>query len=81
MGDKLFGRGKERFCISRAFLPRGSFLLLDEPTSNLDSLNEGIILKALKEEKEERTVLLVSHRQSTMNIADQVYEMDEIRVS
>ena len=81
LGDSLSGGEKQRIGIARAFLHDGSFLLLDEPTSNLDSLNEGIILKALKEEKEERTVLLVSHRQSTMNIADQVYEMDEIRVS
>ena len=81
LGDSLSGGEKQRIGIARAFLHDGPFLLLDEPTSNLDSLNEGIILKALKEEKEERTVLLVSHRQSTMNIADQVYEMDEIRVS
>ena len=81
LGDSQSGGEKQRIGIARAFLHDGSFLLLDEPTSNLDSLNEGIILKALKEEKEERTVLLVSHRQSTMNIADQVYEMDEIRVS
>ena len=81
LGDSLSGGERQRIGIARAFLHDGPFLLLDEPTSNLDSLNEGIILKALKEEKEERTVLLVSHRQSTMNIADQVYEMDEIRVS
>ena len=81
LGDSLSGGEKQRIGIARAFLHDGPFLLLDEPTSNLDSLNEGIILKALKEEKEESTVLLVSHRQSTMNIADQVYEMDEIRAS
>ena len=81
LGDSLSGGERQRIGIARAFLHDGPFLLLDEPTSNLDSLNEGIILKALKEEKEERIVLLVSHRQSTMNIADQVYEMDEIRVS
>ena len=81
LGDSLSGGERQRIGIARAFLHDGPFLILDEPTSNLDSLNEGIILKALKEEKEERTVLLVSHRQSTMNIADQVYEMDEIRVS
>lgn len=50
--------------------------MLDEPTSNLDSLNEGMILKALKEECAEKTVVLVSHRQSTMKIADKVYEME-----
>ena len=55
-------------------------LLLDEPTSNLDSLNEGIILKSLKEESK-GTVVLVSHRESTMGIADDVYHMDAGRVS
>lgn len=55
--------------------------MLDEPTSNLDSLNEGIILKALKEECTEKTVVLVSHRQSTMKIADKVYEMENGRIS
>ena len=57
------------------------FLLLDEPTSNLDALNEGIILKSLKEARGEKNVLLVSHRKSTMNLADVVYEMGAHRVS
>ena len=56
-------------------------LLLDEPTSNLDSLNEGIIMKSLKEESRGRTVVLVSHRESTMGIVDEVYHMDAGRVS
>lgn len=55
--------------------------LADEPTSNLDSLNEGIILKSLKESCEKKTVVLVSHRKSTMNLADIVYEMDNGRLS
>ena len=53
----------------------------DEPTSNLDSLNEGIILKSLKESAEEKTIVLVSHRVSTMNVADVVYEMENGRIS
>ena len=57
------------------------FMLLDEPTSNLDCLNEGIILKSLKEAREDKTVLLVSHRKSTMNLADVVYEMENGRIS
>ena len=56
-------------------------LLLDEPTSNLDSLNEGIIMKSLKEESRGRTVVLVSHRESTMGIVDEVYHMNAGRVS
>ena len=55
--------------------------MLDEPTSNLDSLNEGIILKALREECKNKTVVLVSHRQSTMKIADKIYEMENGRLS
>ena len=48
---------------------------------NLDLLNEGIILKALKEYAENKTIVLVSHSESTMNIADVVYEMDNGRLS
>lgn len=81
LGDSLSGGERQRIGVARAFLHDAPLLLLDEPTSNLDSLNEGIILKALKEEKGERTVVLVSHRQSTMNIADTVWEMDQGRVS
>ena len=54
---------------------------IDEPTTNLDSLNEGIILKSLKESAEKKTVVLVSHRVSTMNVADVVYEMENGRIS
>lgn len=81
LGDSISGGEGQRIGIARAFLHGAPFLLLDEPTSNLDSLNEGIILKALKEERGKRTVVLVSHRKSTMNIADQVIQMDEGRVS
>jgi ATP-binding cassette subfamily C protein len=56
-------------------------MLLDEPTSNLDSLNEAVILKSLKNEAKEKTVLLVSHRQSTMRIADETIAMADGRVS
>ena len=81
LGDTLSGGERQRIGIARAFLHDAPFLLLDEPTSNLDSLNEGIILKSLKEGKGDKTVLLVSHRKSTMNLADVVYEMDNGRVS
>ncbi|MCR5655546.1 MAG: ABC transporter ATP-binding protein/permease [Lachnospiraceae bacterium] len=81
LGDTLSGGEKQRIGLARAFLHDAPFLLLDEPTSNLDSLNEAIILKALKEEAKEKTVLLVSHRPSTMCIADSVLEMDGGRVS
>lgn len=81
LGDTLSGGEKQRIGIARAFLHDSPMLLLDEPTSNLDSLNEGIILKSLKEESKGRTVVLVSHRESTMGIADDVYHMDAGRVS
>jgi ATP-binding cassette subfamily C protein len=75
LGDALSGGERQRIGLARAFLHNAPFMLLDEPTSNLDSLNEGIILKALREEAGERTVLLVTHRKSTMKVCDQVAEM------
>lgn len=81
LGDTLSGGERQRIGIARAFLHQSDLLLLDEPTSNLDSLNEGIILKTLKEETVSRTVILVSHRDSTMSIADKVVKMNTDRVS
>ena len=72
---------KQRLKLGIAFFSHTPALLLDEPTSNLDSLNEGIILKSLKEGKGDKTVLLVSHRKSTMNLADIMYEMANGRLS
>ena len=81
LGDTLSGGEKQRIGIARAFLHDTDFILLDEPTSNLDSLNEGIILKSLKESSDKKTVVLVSHRESTMNVVDVLYKMDNGRVS
>ena len=81
LGDTLSGGEKQRIGIARAFLHDAPFILMDEPTSNLDSLNEGIILKSLKESAKEKTVVLVSHRTSTMNVADVVFEMENGRIS
>ncbi len=81
LGDTLSGGEKQRIGIARAFLHDSKMILLDEPTSNLDSLNEGIILKSLKESSEDKTVVLVSHRTSTMNVCDEVIEMDNGRIS
>lgn len=75
LGDTLSGGEKQRIGIARAFLHDAPMLLLDEPTSNLDSLNEGIILKSLEESCKDKTVVLVSHRKSTMSLADKVFHM------
>ena len=81
LGDTLSGGERQRLGLARAFLHDAPFLLLDEPTSNLDSLNEAVILKALHEECTGKTVVLVSHRRSTMGIADRVYSVERGRIS
>ncbi len=81
LGSTLSGGEKQRIGLARAFLHDAPFMLLDEPTSNLDSLNEAVILKSLKEEAKEKTVLLVSHRQSTMRITDETISMNAGRIS
>ena len=81
LGDTLSGGETQRIALARSFLHDAPLILLDEPTSNLDSLNEGAVLKALDEEKEGKTMILVSHRESTMGIADQVYAVENGRMS
>ena len=81
LGDTLSGGERQRLGLARAFLHNAPFLLLDEPTSNLDSLNEAEILRSLHRERNQRTVILVSHRRSTMGIADQVHSVEHGRVS
>lgn len=81
LGDTLSGGEKQRIGLARAFLHNAPFILLDEPTSNLDSINEAVILKSLKEETEQKTILLVSHRKSTMKIADKFYSVENGRMS
>jgi len=81
LGDTLSGGERQRIGLARAFLHDADLMLLDEPTSNLDSLNEAVILKALDEERSNKTVVLVSHRKSTMKIADTVYSVEHGRMS
>ena len=81
LGDTLSGGERQRLGLARAFLHDAPLMLLDEPTSNLDSLNEAVILKSLREERESKTVVLVSHRASTMRIADRVISVESGRVS
>lgn len=77
LGDTLSGGEKQRIGLARAFLHNALFMLLDEPTSNLDSLNEAVILKALKEESEGKTVAIVSHRISTVKICDEIFSAEK----
>lgn len=81
LGDTLSGGERQRLGLARAFLHQAPFMLLDEPTSNLDSLNEAVILRSLREEGLGKTVVLVSHRTSTTRIADKVYSVDQGRMS
>lgn len=76
LGDNLSAGEKQRIGLARAFLRGSECILLDEPTSNVDSINEGIILKALKEQKKKKSMILVSHRESTMAIADRIYRVE-----
>ncbi|HRU97905.1 MAG TPA: ABC transporter ATP-binding protein [Ruminococcus sp.] len=81
LGETLSGGERQRIGLARAFLHDAPFMLLDEPTSNLDSLNESVILRSLKEESAGKTVVLVSHRASTMRIADVTHSVENGRVS
>lgn len=81
LGDSLSSGERQRIGLARAFLHGSPLMLLDEPTSNLDSLNEAVILRSLKENNQGSTVVLVSHRRSTMGIADQVYSVESGRLS
>ena len=81
MGNTLSGGEKQRIALARVFLHDSELLLLDEPTSNVDSLNEAVILKALKEEAKGKTVVITSHRPSTLQIADVVYNADQGMIS
>ncbi len=80
LGDNLSAGEKQRIGLARAFLRGSELILLDEPTSNVDSINEGIILKALKEQKHKKSIILVSHRESTMSIADRIYRVEKGRM-
>lgn len=81
LGDTLSGGERQRIGLTRAFLHDAPFLLLDEPTSNLDSLNEAVILRSLQQEREGKTIVLVSHRPSTMRITDRIYSVENGRIS
>ena len=81
LGDALSGGERQRIGLARMFLHDAPFVLLDEPTSNLDSLNEAAVLQALDEGREGKTIILVSHRASTAAIADVAYSVENGRIS
>ena len=81
LGDHLSGGERQRIGVARAFLHDANLILLDEPTSNLDSLNEAIILKSINEERKKKTIVLVSHRESTIKAADRIFLVENGRLS
>ena len=81
LGSSLSGGERQRMGLARMFLHDSKLVLLDEPTSNLDSLNEGVILKSIYEERKDKTFVFVSHRESTLAHCDRVIHMESERVS
>ncbi|MBR5207632.1 MAG: ATP-binding cassette domain-containing protein, partial [Erysipelotrichaceae bacterium] len=79
LGSSVSAGERQRLGLARIFLKQADLILLDEPTSNLDSLNEAIILKSLKEHQKDKTIVLVSHRPQTLKIADQILHMENGR--
>ena len=80
LGSNLSSGEKQRIGLARAFLKDSEVLILDEPTSNLDALNEGEILKSIKENCEDKTIILISHRKSTTAICDKVYKLENKKI-
>lgn len=80
LGDKLSAGERQRMGLARAFLKGSELIFLDEPTSNVDSINEGIILSALVSQKNEKSIILVSHRESTTAVADRIYKIENGRM-
>lgn len=81
LGDQLSGGQRQRIGIARGFLHNSKMILLDEPTSNLDSLSEAVILKSIVEHKQDKTIILVTHRESTLKIADEIIDLESDRLS
>ncbi len=80
LGGNLSSGEKQRLGLARAFLSDGEVLILDEPTSNLDTLNEGEILKSIKENCEDKTIVLISHRKSTTAVCNKVIKLENSKL-
>ena len=80
LGGNLSSGEKQRIGLARAFLSDGDVLILDEPTSNLDTLNEGEILKSIKENCEDKTIVLISHRKSTTAVCNKTYKLENSKL-
>ena len=76
LGLNLSSGEKQRIGLARAFLSKGEVIILDEPTSNLDTLNEGIILNSLKKNKKDKTIILITHRKSTSSVCEKVFKVE-----
>jgi ABC-type multidrug transport system fused ATPase/permease subunit len=79
-GVKLSGGERQRLCVARAFLKDAPILILDEPTSAIDSRTEAIILEALDRLMVGRTSFMIAHRLSTIHHADVILVLDHGRL-
>ena len=79
-GTTLSGGQKQRITIARAILRDAPILLLDEPTSSLDSSSEQVVMEALERAAQGRTTLIIAHRLSTVRLADRIVVLDRGRI-
>lgn len=81
LGENLSSGEKQRIGLARAFVNDASILILDEPTSNLDTLNEAKILKSIKQNCKDKSIILISHRKSTTAICDKILELKNSKMN
>ena len=81
LGGNLSSGEKQRIGLARAFLRDSEIMILDEPTSNLDTLNEGSILKAIKENCNDKTIILITHRNSTTSICNRTLRLENKKLT
>ncbi len=81
LGSSLSGGERQRIGLARMFLHNAPFVLLDEPTSNLDALSEASVMKSIAESRHGKTIVLISHRASTAAFSDNFVNIERGRVS